>query len=248
METSWSDERSMAYHLDQFTNQKRSTEHFYEFSAEFLKQSQFVIDIGCGTGAATHFIAKSSPSTRVLGIDSDPILIQNAKSIVKKLPLPNLDFEVTDLYELKDLDFTCDGVVSLQTLSWLEGIDEPMISIFTKLQPRWIALSSLFYEGDITATIIIDEHKRNRQSYYNVYSIPKLARLSKEFGYVVSKVKKFSIDVDLPKPPDVDFMSTYTEKLVTADKDTRIQISGPILMNWYFVMIEIREEPSSQDI
>jgi hypothetical protein len=88
----------------------------------------------------------------------------------------------------------------------------------------------------------------NRKSFYNVYSIPKLDRLSKEFGYVVSKVKKFSIDVDLPKPLDVDFMSTYTEKLVSAEKDSRIQISGPVLMNWYFVMIEVGEEPSSQGI
>jgi trans-aconitate methyltransferase len=189
METSWSDDRSMQYHLDQFTNQKRSTQYFYEFCAEFLNKSQFVIDIGCGTGAATHFIAKSSSSTKVLGIDSDSILIENAKSMAEQIPLPNLDFEVADLYKIDDFDFTCDGVMSLQTLSWLEGIDEPMISIFTKLQPRWIALSSLFYEGDITATIVIDEHKRNRQSYYNVYSIPKLARLSKEFGYVVAKIK-----------------------------------------------------------
>lgn len=239
METSWSDDRSMQYHLDQFTNQKRSTQYFYEFCAELLNQSQFVIDIGCGTGAATHFIAKSSPSTKVLGIDSDSILIRNAKSIVEQVPLPNLDFEVADLYRMEDSDSICDGVVSLQTISWLDGIDEPMISIFTKLQPRWIALSSLFYEGDITATIVIDEHKRNRQSNYNVYSIPKLDRLSKEFGYVVTKVKKFTIDVDLPKPLDIDFMSTYTEKIVSAEEDERIQISGPILMNWYFVLIEV---------
>lgn len=80
-----------------------------------------------------------------------------------------------------------------------------MISIFTKLKPKWIALSSLFYEGDITATVIIDEHKGNRKSHYNVYSIPKLDRLSREFGYAITKVKKFFIDVDLPMPSDLDF-------------------------------------------
>ena len=115
-----------------------------------------------------------------------------------------------------------------------------MISIFTKLKPKWIALSSLFYEGDITATVIIDEHKRNRKSHYNVYSIPKLDRLSREFGYAITKVKKFSIDVDLPKPSDFDFMSTYTETIVSEEKDSRIQISGPMMMCWYFVMIEFQ--------
>jgi SAM-dependent methyltransferase len=240
METSWSDERSMAYHLDQFTNQKRSTIHFYDFSSELIDKSQTIVDIGCGTGAATHFIAKSSPSTRIIGIDSDSVLIENAIKIVKEIPLPNLDFEVADLYELVDRQFICDGVVSLQTLSWLEGLDEPMISIFTKLKPKWIALSSLFYEGDITATVVIDEHMRNRKSFYNVYSIPKLDRLSKEFGYAVTKVKKFSIDVDLPKSDDINFMSTYTETIVTEGRDSRIQISGPMLMCWYFVMIELK--------
>jgi SAM-dependent methyltransferase len=240
METSWSDERSMAYHLDQFTNQKRSTVHFYDFSAEFIDKSQTIVDIGCGTGAATHFIAKSSPSTKIIGIDSDSVLIETAIKIVDEIPLSNLDFEVADLYKLENRQFVCDGVVSLQTLSWLEGLDEPMISIFTKLKPKWIALSSLFYEGDITATVIIDEHMRNRKSFYNVYSIPKLDRLSKEFGYAVTKVEKFSIDVDLPKSGDINFMSTYTETIVSEGKDSRIQISGPMLMCWYFVMIELK--------
>jgi SAM-dependent methyltransferase len=240
METSWSDERSMAYHLDQFANQKRSTVHFYDFSAEFIDKSQTIVDIGCGTGAATHFIAKSSPSTKIIGIDSDSVLIETAIKIVKEIPLSNLDFEVADLYKLENRQFVCDGVVSLQTLSWLEGLDEPMISVFTKLKPKWIALSSLFYEGDITATVIIDEHMRNRKSFYNVYSIPKLDRLSKEFGYAVTKVEKFSIDVDLPKSGDINFMSTYTETIVSEGKDSRIQISGPMLMCWYFVMIELK--------
>jgi SAM-dependent methyltransferase len=240
METSWSDERSMAYHLDQFTNQKRSTVHFYDFSAEFINKSQTIVDIGCGTGAATHFIAKSSPLTKIIGIDSDSVLIETAIKIVNEIPLSNLDFEVADLYKLQNRQFVCDGVVSLQTLSWLEGLDEPMISIFTKLKPKWIALSSLFYEGDITATVVIDEHMRNRKSFYNVYSIPKLDRLSKEFGYSVTKVEKFSIDVDLPKSGDINFMSTYTETIVSEGKDSRIQISGPMLMCWYFVMIELK--------
>ena len=240
METSWSDERSMAYHLDQFINQKRSTVHFFDFSRELIDRSSIIVDIGCGTGAATHFIAKSSPLTKVIGIDSDFVLIENAKNVTKEIPLPNLDFEVADLYQLKEQQFICDGVVSLQTLSWLEELDEPMISIFTKLKPKWIALSSLFYEGDITATVIIDEHKRNRKTHYNVYSIPKLDRLSREFGYAITKVKKFSIDVDLPKPSDFDFMSTYTETIVSEEKDSRIQISGPMMMNWYFVMIEFQ--------
>jgi hypothetical protein len=125
----------------------------------------------------------------------------------------------------------------LQTRS----IDEPMTSIFTSIKPRWIALSSLFYEGDITATIVINEHQRSRKTFYNVYSIPELNRLAKQHGYFISNYEKFDIDVDLPKPTDIDFMSTYTERLMDVESIRRIQISGPLLMNWYFIMLQAQE-------
>lgn len=63
-----------------------------------IDRSSIIVDIGCGTGAATHFIAKSSPLTKVIGIDSDFVLIENAKNVTKEIPLPNLDFEVVVLY------------------------------------------------------------------------------------------------------------------------------------------------------
>ena len=241
METSWSDDRSMSYHLSQFANQKRSTVHFYNFAKKEIEKSKTVLDIGCGGGAATYFIATQHKEINFLGLDSNPNLIQSAKDTTKENQLPNLSFEVGDLYKLDASRLNCEGVISLQTLSWLSSIDEPMTSIFTSMKPRWIALSSLFYEGDITATIVINEHQRSRKTFYNVYSIPGLNRLAKQHGYFISKFEKFNIDVDLPKPTDINFMSTYTESLIAADSNRRIQISGPLLMNWYFIMLQAQE-------
>lgn len=80
----------------------------------------------------------------------------------------------------------------------------------------------MFYEGDITVTAVIDEHKGGRKNNYYIYSISRLERLAKAFGYAVTKVKSYSIDIDLPKSNDIDFMSTYTETIVSEKRDSRI--------------------------
>jgi hypothetical protein len=73
-----------------------------------------------------------------------------------------------------------------------------------------------------------------------VYAIPALKRFCLGFGYAVSRVEPFRIDVDLPRPSDPDLMSTYTLREANglgAEGVDRIQISGPLLMNWHFVLI-----------
>ena len=57
----------------------------------------------------------------------------------------NLNFKVGDMYQLEKEDF--DGVISLQTLSWLPDYEKPLEEISQKINPRWIAITSLFYPG-----------------------------------------------------------------------------------------------------
>ncbi len=56
-------------------------------------------------------------------------------------------------------------------------------------------------------------------------------------GILILSVKSynFEIDIDIPKPP-IDHMGTYT---MTVDNGKRIQISGPILMLWKIVQIDL---------
>tara|TARA_B100000768_G_scaffold181492_1_gene204716 strand:+ start:547 stop:756 length:210 start_codon:yes stop_codon:yes gene_type:complete len=51
----------------------------------------------------------------------------------------------------------------------------------------------------------------------------------------------FDIDVDIENPTNPDLMSTYTEKLLSKSnegKEKRLQISGPVLMDWKNILIE----------
>ena len=68
-----------------------------------------------------------------------------------------------------------------------------------------------------------------RESGLDIWTTPQ-GLPGVELGFNNIKYKPFEIDIDLAKP--VNRMGTYTEKL---ENGHRIQISGPLLMPWYFV-------------
>lgn len=236
--TTWTDQMSMDYHMKQWCHPKESTKAFSKyFRNDFLKSSS-IIDIGAGAGAATFFLANQFPEVNFTGIDYSDELVTNAREALIESNLGNLTFESGDWFNLdKKYEGGVDGVISLQTLSWLPEMETPMTQIFTVIRPKWIGLSSLFYEGDISCRIEVDEHTRERKTFYNVYSIKKLNRLAKEHGYEVLMADRFDIGIDILKPVNVDLMGTYTEKVQRGEDHQRLQISGPLLMNWYFVSI-----------
>ena len=134
-----------------------------------------------------------------------------------------------------------DGVISLQVLSWLSEWQCPMEQI-CKLRPRFIALSSLFYEGDIEWIINVKNYERPDESknsdhtdaFYNIYSLPKIKRYLSEEGYDFFRFKSFEIDIDIPKPDSLDW-GTYT---VRTDEGKRMQMSAAMFLPWYFIYAE----------
>ena len=70
-----------------------------------------------------------------------------------------------------------------------------------------------------------------RRQYYNIYSIPMIKEYLQEWGYTDFKYEPFDIDIDLEKPDHMD-AQTYTIK---TEDGRRIQISGAMLMPWYFI-------------
>jgi hypothetical protein len=70
-----------------------------------------------------------------------------------------------------------------------------------------------------------------KQSFYNVYSMPVVRKFLSAEGYSQFQQTPFEIDIDLPKPAHKG-RGTFTEKLQNGH---RVQISGPLLMPWYFI-------------
>jgi ubiquinone/menaquinone biosynthesis C-methylase UbiE len=229
---------ALEYHKQQWKHPKESTKAFSKFFRNELLNSRSVIDLGTGAGAATYYLATEYSKINFIGMDHSDKLLEIAKMMSKKFKLRNLSFETGDWFNLDKKSNGIDGVISLQTLSWLSEIEKPMTQIFEVIKPNWIGISSLFYEGDISCQIEVFEHSRNRKSFYNVYSLKELSRLAVLYGYEVVNFERFDIGIDIPKPKNIDLMGTFTEKVEGSLDYQRIQISGPLLMNWYFVLLK----------
>jgi ubiquinone/menaquinone biosynthesis C-methylase UbiE len=232
------DDAGYRYHNIQWDMPKRSTIAFETFAKEHIANSKNIIDMGAGGGASTASIAAKHNNVHFTAFDYSKELTNIGSKIAHERGITNLSFEQGDWFNLAESK-KYDGCISLQTLSWLPDYRWPLEEIFRKISPNWLAMTSLFYEGDITCRIEVEEHKKNKKCFYNVYSLPAISRLCNEEGYSLVKATPFDIDIDIEKPTDLDIMGTYTRKLVS-DKTSqeRIQISGPLLMNWYMLLIK----------
>ncbi|MBB6730317.1 methyltransferase domain-containing protein [Cohnella zeiphila] len=85
--------------------------------ARLLRPGMAILDVGCGTGAISRGIAEAvGPEGRVVGIDNNPRLIEQARSAHGDVPW--LSFEVGDLYELA-FEERFDVVTAARVLIWL---------------------------------------------------------------------------------------------------------------------------------
>ena len=141
--TSWIDPVSMEAHSLQWQSPRESTKAFSEFLHGILGVgSHNVIDLGCGTGAATYYLAKKFPSSVFVGLDLSPELIRVANEIDLVKSQSNLSFQVGDMFDLAVIP-NIDCVISQQTLSWLPEYEEPLRQIFTKIGPKFLMISCM---------------------------------------------------------------------------------------------------------
>lgn len=229
----------LEYHKLQWKSPKRSTLAFEKFIAPHLSASKNVIDMGAGAGASTAFIAERHDTVQFTAFDYSEALIRLGSKISSDSKLSNLSFKQGDWYDL-NLTEKYDGCISLQTLSWLPHYEQPLLAILKEMNPNWFALTSLFYEGDITCRVEVLEHRRDRRTFYNIYSLLEISRFCEKNGYCLKKFTPFEIDIDIEKPTETDYMGTYTKRVISDNGVgfERLQISGPLLMNWYMLLIE----------
>jgi trans-aconitate methyltransferase len=82
-----------------------------------LQGNESILDVGCGDGKVTAFIASRVPQGHVIGVDSSPSMIEVARR--DHTQVKNLSFEVVDAIDI-DFDQQCDCVVSFSALHWVQ--------------------------------------------------------------------------------------------------------------------------------
>jgi len=227
------------YHERQFREPYRST---IAFCAWLEKEDLIgrgselkILDLCSGAGANMYYMSQIYPKCNFTGVDLNRDLVSQGNSFFERNAIDNCRLETGNIYDLDSAYRSkFDAVVSFQTLSWLPEFTAPL-GAMTALAPRWIALTSLFYDGQVSCTIEVTEYDEklepHRASPYNVYSLPIVENYLRKHGYHAFSSTPFEMDIDLPKP-EKRLMSTYTEKLSDGH---RLQISGPLLMPWHFI-------------
>ncbi len=226
------------YFKTQLTKPKESTKEALKIF-QYLKLNNLkTIDLACGNGANLTFLKKKYKNKKYcLGIDFNKKLIKKA---LKNKDYHDLDFQYGNILNLKkSLANKFQLVTSFQTLSWMEDYTRA-VNEMIKLRSDYIFISSLFWEGLIDFKIQVKElkdksYKRRLvdSSYYNIYSINNFINLFKHKKYKLFFCKKFEIKKKIKKDQK-NKMGTYTIK----NKKKFIQISGPLIMNWYFIIFK----------
>jgi SAM-dependent methyltransferase len=77
------------------------------------REGERVLDLGCAAGAITHFL--SGFGCRVVGVDSEPLAIETARSL-----FPELEFVQADVVELPFADQSFDKAVAADLVEHLD--------------------------------------------------------------------------------------------------------------------------------
>lgn len=201
-------------------------------------QRRQILYIGAGMGANLLHVSRCCPGNTYTGIDLNAECVRRGNKKLISLNAQGCALVAGDLFDLpENFRDAFDGVFSLATLSWLPDF-EAAAGCFTTLRPNWIAATSLFYDGPVDVTIQTSDYTRpiggqpSIKKFYNVYSLPRVRDFFASRGYQDFSSRPFDIDIDLPKPSHGG-MGTYTERLADG---RRLQISGPVLMSWYFIL------------
>jgi hypothetical protein len=228
------------YEKRYFDNPKYSTIEFEKFLKEnkcILPKTE-ILDIGGSAGGNVAYLAKKYPETKFLGADYNEAFIEMGKRFLKSSGIKNVSLEAADWFNLPiSYKNRFDGVFNVHTMCCFKQL-KPALDALIKLNPRWIAFNSLFYEGPLDVLIHIRSYVGRKvtdddsDSDFNIFSLTEMKKYLAEHGYKLFKYSRFEIPADLPKPKGGE-RGTYTAK---TEFQERAQFSGPVYLPWYFVV------------
>ena len=239
---------SMEYFTRQLKNPYQSTVAFFDFLEEenLMPPGTSIVDACCGSGGNIFYAENRFSLNHIIGFDYQEEFLsiaENCKSKAKSEGAKAVSFWHADIYNLRQFNerlrerrVKIDGIVFLQTMSWLTNWRESLIQL-SSLNTKWIAISSLFYEGFIEAEITTKTYQGSTEKYvslpYNIYSIPLVEDCLRSNGFKDFIWKPFNLVTPIARPDDINKMGTYS---VETKDGTLLQKSGPLLLPWHFLI------------
>jgi SAM-dependent methyltransferase len=113
----------------------RTAENSAGYLLPHLRPGLSLLDIGCGPGTITVDLARLVAPGQVVGLDASADIVEQAKARAGASDLPNLRFEVGDLYDLAYGDATFDVVHAHQVVQHLTDPVAALIELRRVLRP-----------------------------------------------------------------------------------------------------------------
>jgi len=199
------------------------------------KNTKNIIDIGTGIGSNLHFFSSKNKDINFLGTDYDSSRLKKGEKMNTN---PKIKFKKLDILKsVKSHQNKFDGLMSIHNLCCFKELDI-IIKNFCKIKPKWIAINSLFFDGNLDVLIHIRDHQNkklkdnNPNADFNTFSLLKVEEIFKKNGY-----KIISKDPYFPKKKikklENGKRGSYTIKTEIHRYTT---FSGPVHLPWHFVV------------
>lgn len=139
-----------------------------------LKGDEHLIDLGCGDGKVSAYIAERLPSGSVLGIDNSPEMIDLARRTFPPARFPNLTFEHMDVCDI-NVDRCFDIAFSNAVLHWVKDHRPVLAGVRQCLKPGGRLLFQMGGKGNAfdLALALLELVTRERwQPYFTEIPVP----------------------------------------------------------------------------
>jgi trans-aconitate 2-methyltransferase len=158
---------------------ERSSSAQYRWALELISQinvapDKHILDIGCGDGKITAYLAAVVPQGRVMGIDLSPEMIRFAQAKFSLKDCPTLSFQVGDANRLPFCE-EFDLVVSFACLHWIKDVPTVLNGVRRSLRPGGRILFQCGGKGNAAKLLDVTEEITRCEpfsDYFQDFSFP----------------------------------------------------------------------------
>lgn len=157
---------------------------------KYLKNTDVVLDYGCGTGITTIELAKNVE--RVYAIDTSQNMINIAKGKSTRKDISNIEYFNADIYDMRLNAGYFDAVMAFNVLYFIRDIEDTLKRINYLLKPEGLFISvtdCLGEDKDMAACKEAESPKTEAIIFEREYTMVELEDLIRENGFSVVETR-----------------------------------------------------------